>query len=123
MSSPYSSAYRRSGWVAICSRAFPARSHKGGVDAVAVPQHGEPGPSWLRGPRVAGFSRLQDRTQPFYRDRLQERWGIDVVVPDEAGRALVDRVRALTASSPRNTSRSTDSTSAAASFTLSAPDA
>lgn len=30
--------------------------------------------------------------ETFYRDRLQDRWGIDVVIPDEAGRAMVDRV-------------------------------
>lgn len=30
--------------------------------------------------------------ETFYKDRLQDRWGIEVIVPDEAGRALVDRV-------------------------------
>lgn len=30
--------------------------------------------------------------ETFYRDRLHSGWGIDVVVPDDAGRALVDRV-------------------------------
>ncbi|MCT2401226.1 aspartate/glutamate racemase family protein [Novosphingobium mangrovi (ex Huang et al. 2023)] len=30
--------------------------------------------------------------QPFYRERLRERFGLDVVVPDEADRAVVHRV-------------------------------
>ena len=42
--------------------------------------------------RVGLLGARQVMEEPFYRDRLRERWGIEVLVPGEADRALVDRV-------------------------------
>ena len=63
--------------------------------------------------REMGVDRLgllgarQVMEETFYRDRLRERWGIEVVVPDAADRDLVDRVvfEELTASILRPESR------------------
>ena len=63
--------------------------------------------------RETGVDRLgllgarQVMEETFYRDRLRERWGIEVVVPDAADRDLVDRVvfEELTASILRPESR------------------
>ena len=48
--------------------------------------------------RTLGVDRLgllgarQVMEEPFYRDRLRERWGIEVLAPDDDDRTLVDRI-------------------------------